>query len=95
MKKPAKKSKAAAKKTTKAKKVPRAVSGKGYPDAKRSMNPQATLELKKTKVREIGGNMVFAGRKWVITLKDKRVVEFVSREIAALSADELIAVVNP
>lgn len=100
MKKPTKKSKAAKAKVTKAKvvkakKASRAATGLGRPDAERTMNPQSTLELKKAKVREIGGRMEYAGRKWVITLKDKHRVDFTSREMAGLTADKLIASINP
>jgi hypothetical protein len=94
MKKPAKKSKA--KKSTKAKKVvkPTKATGRGNPEATKSVNPQSTLDLKKARVESIGGKMVYTGRKWVITMKDKTVIEFISREIAALSADELMTKVS-
>lgn len=94
------KSKAKAPKTAKAK-TPKTTkpakaktpTGLGNPTAKKSMNPQRTLDLKAAAVKEAGGKMAYAGRKWVITTKGGTVRELLSRELAAMTVKELVSLV--
>lgn len=72
---------------------PLADRGRGRPEAKRIMNPQPTLELKKKFVREAGGTMEFKGRQWTIVVKDRTFL-FPSRQMAGMTAGELCAAVG-
>lgn len=65
--------------------------GLGYPGAKKLVNPQHTLELKKTAVQKAGGLMVWAKQHWAI--KNAAGQEFIvkSRELAAETVASLLA----
>lgn len=58
--------------------------GLGHPNAKKLVNPQHTLELKKAAAAKLGGSMVWAGKNWLVKVPAG---EFIlqSREMAALS----------
>lgn len=66
----------------------KATTGLGHPNAKKIVNPQNTLELKKTAVKEAGGKMVWTNRKWVIGE-----VSVESRVLAAMTIEEVVALV--
>lgn len=53
-------------KEAKRKRVKSPTSGRGNPEAKKSINPQQTLEDKKDITKEFGGTMTWAGRQWHI-----------------------------
>lgn len=75
-------------KAPKERKPRRKASGIGKPNAKKVVNPQQTLDLKKALVERNGGKMVWANRVWVITVgKDQTV--FKSRDLAALTLEDL------
>lgn len=64
--------------------------GLGYPTAKKLVNPQHTLELKKSAIEKSGGLMVWAKKFWAI--KNAAGAEFVieSRKMASLSVAALM-----
>jgi hypothetical protein len=82
--------KIAAKKDGVSRKAP---TGLGKPNAKKVVNPQNTLELKKSAVRAAGGKMVWGNRTWTITCGKKDFI-FASRELAALTTAQLVARVS-
>lgn len=85
--KPAAKAKKA--KTPKGERKPRRkASGIGKPNAKKVVNPQQTLDLKKALVERNGGKMVWANRVWVITVKGKSET-MKSRDLAGLTLEAL------
>ena len=64
-------------------------SGRGNPEAKKSINPQQTLEDKKDITKEFGGTMTWAGRQWHIKgVKGVDDFSLTSREIAALTLEQ-------
>lgn len=63
-------------------------SGKGHPGAKKVVNPQPTLELKKLAVRQAKGSMTWANRTWHIAVNGKE-MQMSSRELASLSIGDL------
>lgn len=64
-------------------------SGRGNPDAKKSINPQQTLEDKKDITKEFGGTMTWAGRQWHIKgVKGVDDFSLTSREIAGLTLEQ-------
>ena len=67
--------------------------GRGKPTAKKVINPQPTLELKKKVVREAGGTMAYANRQWEIELKNESFV-FPSRQLAAMTVGDLAKAVG-
>lgn len=62
-------------------------SGRGNPEAKKSINPQQTLEDKKDIVKELGGKMTWAGRLWHMKGDDFDLT-MTSREIAGLTLEQ-------
>ena len=64
-------------------------SAKGHPSAKKVVNPQPTLEIKKLAVRQAKGSMVWANRVWVITVPGRNSVTIHSRELAKMTVGEL------
>lgn len=58
--------------------------GLGYPNAKKLVNPQHTLEAKKEAAKKIGGSMVWQAKFWVVKVP-KGEFNIPSREMAALS----------
>lgn len=65
-----------------------ASAGKGKPTAKKIVNPQPTLELKKRVVQHAGGKMVWGNRQWEITVNDQDFV-FSSRALAEMTVGDL------
>jgi hypothetical protein len=63
---------------------PRRPAGLGYPNAKKLINPQQTLELKKEAAKKLGGSMIYQNKNWIIKVP---VGEFKipSRVLAGLS----------
>jgi predicted transcriptional regulator len=62
-------------------------SGRGNPTAKKSINPQQTLEDKKDIAKELGGTMTWAGRLWHIKGPEFDLT-MSSREIAELTLEQ-------
>lgn len=58
-------------------------SGAGNPTAKKVVNPQPTLELKKAFMKSNGGKMVWSHRQWMVAANGHEQV-FLSRQLAAL-----------
>jgi hypothetical protein len=58
-------------------------SGRGNPEAKKSINPQQTLEDKKDIAKELGFKMTWAGRLWHIGE-----ITMTSREIASFTLEQ-------
>lgn len=83
--------------TKKSKKLPKSrvkglilpTSAKGHPSAKKVVNPQPTLEIKKLAIRLAKGTMVWANRVWVITIPGRDAVTMHSRELAKMTVGEL------
>ncbi|GAC1501593.1 MAG: hypothetical protein NVS1B10_05890 [Candidatus Saccharimonadales bacterium] len=70
--------------------------GLGHPNARKLVNPQHTLELKKSAAVKAGGRMVWANRCWVILFPGHDALVFASRQMAAMSlASFLEAIANP
>jgi hypothetical protein len=65
-----------------------ASSGKGKPDAKKIINPQPTLDLKKRVIQHAGGKMAWANRQWEITVNDEE-FKFSSRDLAKMTVGDL------
>lgn len=65
-----------------------ATAGKGKPTAKKIVNPQPTLELKKRVIHQAGGKMVWANRQWEIKVNDEDFV-FSSRALAEMTVGDL------
>jgi hypothetical protein len=65
-----------------------ASAGKGNPDAKKIINPQPTLDLKKRVIRHAGGKMEWQNRQWEITVKDED-FKFSSRDLAKMTVGDL------
>lgn len=76
-------------KAPKEKKARKTSDGRGHPEAKKAINPQNTLEMKKAMVREIGGQMVWAERLWHFNFKGGTSVTLASREVAAHTVESL------
>ena len=74
-------------------KKPLADRGRGNPNAKKIVNPQPTLELKKKLVRDAGGSIAYANRQWTIELGDKSFI-FFSREFAGHTVGTLATAVG-
>lgn len=69
-------------------------SGKGKPGAKKIVNPQRTLELKKAFIAKNGGSMKWAtGRVWHIDVGSTH-VSMTSREMATITIGELCKMFN-
>jgi hypothetical protein len=64
-------------------------SAKGHPSAKKVVNPQPTLEIKKLAVKQAKGTMVWANRVWVITVPGRESQVVHSRELAKMTVGEL------
>jgi len=62
------------------------MTGRGNPEAKKAINPQATLEAKKAIAKEAGGTMTWAGRLWHIKGPEFDFT-MTSREIATFTLD--------
>jgi len=75
-------------KVAKVRKERKAPSGRGNPAAKKVVNPQPTLELKKAAIRAAKGKMVWANRKWSITANGMS-LDFASRELADMTLTQL------
>lgn len=61
-------------------------SGRGNPEAKKSINPQQTLEDKKEIAKDLGGTMTWAGRQWHV--KGPNIdYSFTSRELAGFTLE--------
>jgi len=92
--KPKANKKAGSKKKDKAepkeRRVRQKTSGLGHPDAKKIVNPQNTLELKKAAVKEKGGSMRWESRRWVVTM-GKKSYTVRSRDLAAMTIDDVVA----
>jgi hypothetical protein len=70
--------------------------GLGNPQAKKLVNPQVTLELKKSAAAGTGSLLTWQARSWVLIYQDQTRVQISSRELAALSlADFLSRYCNP
>lgn len=67
--------------------------GRGNPLAKKVINPQPTLELKKKQIREAGGTMEFKNRQWEIEVNDETFA-FPSRQLAGMTVGQLCAAVG-
>lgn len=67
--------------------------GRGNPSAKKVINPQPTLELKKKLVRQAGGTMEYKNRQWEIEVNGESFV-FPSRQLAGMTAGQLCAEVG-
>jgi hypothetical protein len=63
--------------------------GLGHPNAKKLVNPQHTLELKKTAIAKLGGSMVWTNKNWSIKVPAGE-FSFPSRELAAFSVATLL-----
>lgn len=63
--------------------------GLGHPNAKKLVNPQHTLELKKAAVAKLGGAMVWTNKNWSIKVPAGE-FSLPSRELAALSVATLL-----
>lgn len=63
--------------------------GLGYPEAKKLVNPQHTLEAKKAAVAKLGGRMVWTNKNWSINVPAGE-FSFPSRELAGLSVATLL-----
>jgi hypothetical protein len=61
---------------------------KGHPSAKKIVNPQPTLEVKKLVIRRAGGKMIWADRLWHISANGKDHA-MASRELAAMTVGEV------
>jgi hypothetical protein len=72
-------------------KAPRRPIGLGYPHAKKLVNPQHTLELKKVAVAKAGGTMVWAKKAWAIKNAAGQEFLIASRDLAANTVDSLLA----
>lgn len=75
-------------KTPKEKKPRRKASGIGKPNAKKVVNPQQTLDLKKAMIERNKGKMIWANRIWTISANGKS-EQFKSRDLAALTLEAL------
>lgn len=64
--------------------------GLGYPAAKKLVNPQHTLELKKSAVAKAGGLMVWAKQHWAIKNAAGQDFLIASRELAAETVASLL-----
>ena len=62
--------------------------GKGKPGAKKIINPQPTLELKKKVVRLAGGKMTWANRQWEIEVNGEE-FEISSKALAEMTVGDL------
>jgi hypothetical protein len=76
-------------KAAKERKPRRKASGVGKPDAKKVINPQQTLDLKKAMVERNGGKMVWENRVWNISIKGKEGAVLKSREVAKHTLESL------
>jgi hypothetical protein len=65
-----------------------ASAGKGKPDAKKIINPQPTLDLKKKVVRLAGGKMAWGNKQWEITVHNEE-YKFSSKDIAGMTVGDL------
>jgi hypothetical protein len=63
--------------------------GRGNPNGEHVINPQHTLELKKTAIKELGGKMSWGQRTWNITVNGKT-EQVASRDMARMSVEALI-----
>jgi hypothetical protein len=67
--------------------------GLGHPDAKKLVNPQHTLELKKDAAKKLGGKMLWVNKHWVVNVPAGEFT-FASRAMAALSVATFIEAVS-
>jgi len=76
--------------TKKEKRKPR--EGRGQPEAKKIVNPQETLELKKEAVLSVGGQMLWLGRMWHIKTNKGVVRTIPSRHLAQMTISNVRAI---
>jgi hypothetical protein len=62
--------------------------GRGKPDAKKVINPQPTLDLKKKHIQKLGGTMEYKNRQWEIEVNGTSDV-LTSKEMARLTLGQL------
>lgn len=75
-------------KTPKDKKPRRKASGAGKPNAKKVVNPQQTLDLKKAMIERNNGKMVWQNRMWSITVAGET-TQMKSRDLAKHTLESL------
>lgn len=63
--------------------------GLGHPEAKKLINPQHTLEMKKAAAQKLGGTMVYQNRNWIIHVP-KGEFKIPSRTLAGFSLASFI-----
>lgn len=64
-------------------------SAKGHPSAKKVVNPQPTLEIKKLAIKQAKGTMAWTNRVWVISVPGREAQIVQSRELAKMTVGEL------